>query len=137
MSVPASKRGVGRLEIITKARELKRYTLQICTNEKNFPKRYRWCVTNDIVKETNDMCRLIVSANAVKVETINDKLRRNERQKQAYELTEVLLEDIDTAYTFFHLDSDRVEFWTSQIVNIQTLLRSWMRSDAERYLNIG
>ena len=100
MSVPKSKRSHGRLEALTKARAIKNYTLQVCTNEKNFPKRYRWCITNNIVEETTEICRKIVRANAIRVVNIDDYNRRTLFQKEAYELTEVLLEDIDTAYTF-------------------------------------
>lgn len=52
MSVVKSKRGQGKLEILTKSRELTAYTIKICTNEKSFPKRYRWCITNKIVENT-------------------------------------------------------------------------------------
>lgn len=80
MSVPKSKRTHGKLEALTQARHLKTYTLQICTNEKNFPKRYRWCVTNNIVQEVVEICRLIVGANAIKVENEFDARRRLEKQ---------------------------------------------------------
>lgn len=133
MSVPKSKRTHGKLEALTKARSLKTYTIAICTNEKNFPKRYRWCITNNIVNETTEICRKIVRANSVKVENESDKNRRLQYQKEAYELTEVLLEDIDTAYAFFRLSSNRIEFWVSEVMELQKLLKGWMRSDAERY----
>ncbi len=32
------------------AKQLAIYTVKICTNEKNFPKRYRWCITQEIVQ---------------------------------------------------------------------------------------
>ena len=133
MSVPQGKREKGELETLTKARALKNYTMRICTNENNFPKRYRWCITNDIVKEATEICRLIVSANAVRVEQPQDATRRRERQKMAYELTEVLLEDVDTAFAFFHVPPKRIEHWTSQIMEVQKCLNGWMKSDAERY----
>jgi DNA-binding Lrp family transcriptional regulator len=41
MSVVKSKRGESDLAIINKSRELAVYTARICSNEKNFPKRYR------------------------------------------------------------------------------------------------
>lgn len=133
MSVPVGEREKGQLESLTKARNLKTYTLQICTNENNFPKRYRWCLVNDIVKETNEICRYIVGANAVRVKNSQDAYRRIERQNLAYELTEVLLEDIDTAYAFFRIDAKRIEYWTKQVVELQSLIKAWNKSDVERY----
>lgn len=57
MSVPASKRERGELAVFTKSSELTAYTVKICTNENNFPKRYRWCITNKIVDSAVDMNR--------------------------------------------------------------------------------
>ena len=42
MSVVKSKRGIGKMLVVTRANELAVYTIRICSNEKNFPKRYRW-----------------------------------------------------------------------------------------------
>lgn len=44
MSVVQSKRGEGQLLVLSKANELSVYTIKICSNEKNFPKHYRWCI---------------------------------------------------------------------------------------------
>ncbi len=49
MAVPEGKRTESKLAVQTKAIELAIYTVTICSNEKNFPKRYRWCLTNKIV----------------------------------------------------------------------------------------
>ena len=49
MAVPEGKRTESKLEVQTKARELANYTTTICSNEKIFPKRDRWILTNRIV----------------------------------------------------------------------------------------
>lgn len=46
MAVPEGKRTESKLAVQTKVIELAEYTITICSNEKNFPKRYRWCLTN-------------------------------------------------------------------------------------------
>lgn len=137
MSVPYSQRTQGKLAVVTKARELRTWTIHICSNEKNFPKRYRWCVTNKIVEDTNELCKLIIMANAVKVDNSDDKRRRLERQKMALELTESLLDMVTVAYETFHVKTERVELWTAQLTELQNLLRGWIRSDSERYKDIG
>lgn len=137
MTVPKSKRTEGKLQVITKARDLRSYTIKVCTNEKNFPKRYRWCITNGIVQDTNELVKLISSANAIKVEDASDKLRRRTYQKMALELTEVLLDSVSVAYEIFRIEASRIEYWTAELMDIQRLLRAWMRSDKERYKDIG
>ena len=137
MSVVAGKRGTGDLTVITKANDLVDYTLQICTNEKSFPKRYRWCVTNRIIDITYEICDLIIHANAVYVRPEDDSLsRRLSYQTRALEMTEVLLNQIQRAYRRFSLESGRVEYWTGLIEEIQRLIRGWRSADKERYKNI-
>lgn len=67
MSVPKSKRGTSKLEVITKANELATHTIHICSNESCFPKRYRWCITAKIVDAAVEISRLINMANSVYV----------------------------------------------------------------------
>lgn len=122
--------------VITKARSLRDYTIRTCCNEDHFPKRYRWCITNNIIKNCNQITDLILSANEVKVENLSDKLRRLERQKTALELTAVLLDNINVAYDVFHFKIKTLDEWTCRITDIQNLLRAWIKSDSARYTNI-
>ena len=136
MSIPASKRNQGEMVVITKARLLREYTIKTCTNENHFPKRYRWCITKNIIDNCNQVVDLILAANEVKVEHLSDKLRRLERQKTALELTAVLLDNINVAYDVFHFKIKTLDEWTRRITDIQNLLRAWIRSDSTRYINI-
>ena len=136
MSTPTSKRSQGEMVVITKARLLREYTIKTCTNEKHFPKRYRWCITKNIIDNCNQVTDLILAANEVKVENLSDKLRRLERQKTALELTTVLLDNINVAYDVFHFKINTLDEWTRRITDIQNLLRAWIRSDSTRYTNI-
>ena len=136
MSIPLSKRSPGEMVVVTKARILREYTIRICTNEKHFPKRYRWCITKNIIDNCNQVTDLILAANEVKVENLSDKSRRLERQKTALELTTVLLDNINVAYDVFHFKINTLDEWTRKISDIQNLLRAWIRSDSTRYINI-
>lgn len=102
MTVVKSKRGESDLTVVTKARELASYTLHICSNEKNFPKRYRWCITSDIVKDALEIHRNIRKANAVYVSIKSDYDTRRQYQNKAISSIDALLGDMDIAYvTFF------------------------------------
>lgn len=61
LSVIKSKRQEGKLQVLTKARELCAYTVMVCKNEKNFPKRDRWIITQPIVSEALNMNRKSIS----------------------------------------------------------------------------
>lgn len=138
MSVVAGKRGEGDLKVITVSGDLCDYTLQITSNEKHFPKRYRWNITNRILQITFDIDDHIIYANSVYVrEGDGSLLRRQTHQLEALELTNVLLRNIDRAYRRLGIDSDRIEFWTGQIKELQRLIRGWYRKDKERYEHIN
>lgn len=138
MSVVAGKRGEGDLKVITVSGDLCDYALQITSNEKHFPKRYRWNITNRILQITFDIDDHIIYANSVYVrEGDGSLLRRQTHQLEALELTNVLLRNIDRAYRRLGIDSDRIEFWTGQIKELQRLIRGWYRKDKERYEHIN
>ena len=130
MSVPKAKRSQGELRVLTKANSLMSYTIQICSNEKNFPKRYRWCITNRIIDTTADITDLIIRANSILIRS-EDDIENIERRvnivSQALEITYVLLNQVQIAYQVFKLSPDRVEYWTSEIIELQRLLRGWRK----------
>ena len=72
MAVVKSKRETGKLAAITKSNELAVYTIRICSNEKHFPKRYRWCITSKIVESALEINNLSNKANSVYVHDAND-----------------------------------------------------------------
>ena len=137
MSVVKSKRGETTLTVLTKARELSIYTIRICSNEKNFPKHYRWCITAKIVDATIDINNNVNMANAVYVKEAADRELRKAYQVRALAATYALLSMIDIAFCAFGIDSERVKYWTGLIVEVQNLIRNWRKSDTERYKTIG
>ncbi|HZK00969.1 MAG TPA: hypothetical protein VFC79_13210 [Tissierellaceae bacterium] len=133
MAVVKSKRGESELDIITKSRELAVYTIKICTNEKNFPKRYRWCVTNEIVKSVVMINSDIRRANEVFVKDDADYLLRKDFQSKAMSEIGALLGNMDIAYELFGVESKRIQHWTGLIIDVQILLRNWKKSDTKRF----
>ena len=136
MSVVKSKRGESDLEVITKSIALATYTIKICSNEKNFPKRYRWCITSKIVDATIDICNYINMANSVYVSSKQDHQTRRQYQNRALASSSSLLTMMGIAYKTFSIDDDRIEHWTRSVIDIQNLTRNWRKSDSERYKNL-
>ena len=131
MSVVKSKRGQGKLLVYTKANELAVYTMQICSNEKHFPKRYRWCITNEIVQCALGINNCIAAANAIYIADDDEDARKMCRSYQTKALAEsyALLSMIDIAYRAFGIESARIEYWTRLVKDLQTLLRNWRKSE--------
>ena len=91
MSVPKGARTEGQLQVMIELQALCTYTIQICKNEKNFPKRDRWILTQHIVKHAVDAYSLARQANAVRVSTMEDYKLRREYQIRCRTSLEALL----------------------------------------------
>ena len=134
MSVIKAKRQEGKLSVLVKAREMCVYTVTICKNEKNFPKRDRWILTQPIVSEALAIMSCIRRANAVNVETKEDYIYRRQQQIEAYSRCEAMLTLMEVAYKVLSIDSERIEYWTGLVIETENLLQRWKRSDKERYV---
>lgn len=133
MSVIKAKRKEGKLTVLLKARDLCVYTVTICKNEKNFPKRDRWIMTQPIVNEAISIFACARRANAVKVETDEDFKYRRRQQIEAYSRCEALLSLMTVAYETLHIEHDRIEHWTGLVVETENYLQRWIREDMKRY----
>lgn len=136
MSVIKAKSSEGKLQVLIQANNLCVYTVQICKNEKYFPKRDRWIMTQHIVHEALDVLCCIKRANAVNVATWEDYKYRRAQQVEAYSHAEALLTLLDVAYITLCIESQRIEFWTGQIISVENLLKKWRESDRKRYKSI-
>ena len=137
MSVRVGDRQQGKLQVLNKARVLKRYTLAVLKNDKYFPKSVRWMYAQPIHQEMRAACSCIRRANAVRVsDTINkenDYKYRRMQQVEAYAHLEALLDLIDDVYLARYISGRQAEHWTQLIVETEEYLMAWVRSDAERY----
>lgn len=138
MSVPKSKRSISKLEVITKANMLASHTIRICSNEKHFPKRYRWCITAKIVEHAIEISSLVNMANSVYINTESENWKsdwslRRGYQVQALAHTYSLLTMMDIAYRTFGIDGSKMDYWTGLVIDVQNLIRNWKKSDENRY----
>ena len=115
MSVPANLRSVPKLEVLKNARQLVIHTIKIVTNEKNFPKRYRWCFTNKLIDE---------------------KQLRRSYQTEALSQIYGILSYIHISYELFGLSESKIRYWVMIAEEEKVLIRKWRDSDADRYRNI-
>lgn len=133
MSVRKGERSEGKLQVLNKARELKRYTLGIIRSEKNFPKSTRWLYAYPIAEEIRKACVCIRHANSVFV-TCEEELRyRRVEQTKAHAHLDALLDLIDDVYDAAYITGRQVDYWTGLILQTDDLLKAWMKSDKEKY----
>lgn len=136
MAVPEGKRTESQLAFQTKAIELADYTTTICKNEKVFPKRDRWMITNRIIDKVVTILECTYEANDVYVATKDDYLERRELQKKARQATSSLLALMALAHEKYPLGSKRMEHWTKLVKEERNLILKWMKSDKDRFKNL-
>ena len=129
MSVVKSKRAQGRMRVITKSHELAEHTIRICSNEKNFPKRYRWCITAKIVDSAIEISSNLERANAIFVKTQKDYELRREYQLKALAETYSLHNMMRLSFDFFGFDTDKMCYWTMLLRDTRNLIRNWIKSE--------
>lgn len=120
MSVRKGDRGEGKLQVLNKARELKKYSLAALKNEKHFPKSTRWLYASPIATEVREACICIRHANSVYVTNAEEYSYRRMEQVKAHAHLDALLDLIDDAYDAGYISGDKVEFWTGLILKTDT-----------------
>ncbi len=133
MSVRKGDRGEGKLQVLNKARELKKYSLTIVKSEKNFPKSTRWLYASPITEEIRQACICIRHANSVYVSNEDEYRYRRMEQVKAHAHLDALLDLIDDAYDAGYISGGQVEYWTGLILKTDDLLKAWIKSDKEKY----
>ena len=132
MAVIKAKRKEGELEVLVKAKELCKYTLDMCKAEKHFPKRDRWILTQKIASEAIDTYGCIRKANAIRVTERCDYELRRTYQMEAYAHTDTLLGLIEIASVMDNVCIN-AEHWTGLADEVQKRMLGWRKSDRERY----
>jgi len=133
VSVPEGRRTESKLAVQTKTKELAFYTVSICGNEKVFPKRDRWAITNRIVTVALTIMEEVDMANDIYVANAGDYDLRRRSQTIALASTAKLLGLMELAYMKYNIESNRIRYWTQLAVDARDLIRKWRKSDNDRY----
>lgn len=148
MAIPKSKRTTTPLSVLVEADTLACYTIQICTDERRFPKRYRWCLTQQIIDAAIQAKMHIAKANSVYVSDRESATLRRTYQQRAIADIAALSAAMDTAFKLFsglrHIDTTsktkkriNIATWTAQLDKVKSLLLAWKKSDTEKYKSMG
>ena len=135
MSVPKSLRKEGKLEAQTLAYAFAAHTDRICSNERCFQKRNRWCTTTEIVQMGHKIAIAIDMANVTRLENP----RRLELQNEALEATYAIETLMEIAYRE-NLNSEgnptipdeKIEYWVKLLLALRSKIRRWRDGDKKR-----
>ena len=117
------------MDTLVKARQLATHTIHLCSNEKNFPKRYRWCITGKIVESAINVSNYVEMANSVYVKDHDDYVLRKQLQTKALAETYALYNMIEISKITFGLESGKAANWAKMVTDMQGMIRNWKKSD--------
>lgn len=147
MSVPVSKRAVGKLKIFPLIDALVKYTetkvqntnyfsvgLNQVVNEKIIPNNLKPVLAKNIYSETLAICNYTNRANKVFVKTRADYQLRREFQNKAISEISALRKDIERAMEVCDIPGKEIDYWEGLLEPIEELLRNWRNSEFEKYM---
>jgi len=126
-------RSSGDYDIIEKAKELAGYTLRITSNEKNFPKRYRYSVVNKIQEKILDILDNLVMAYELYPNSKTEFDKRILHQKEARAGLRSLMLMIEVAANTFDIKASTFAFWTDTTVELKDHVSGWIKADVKRF----
>ena len=150
MSVVQGKRCEGKLKVQTAAYDFASYTHKICSNEKVFLKRYRWCSTAKIIEAVDELAVYIDLANQVNIrkDLLPENLKKNLELRQSYQHKAIELSIrvetlMEIAYrnnrakenkpqpeeVIVGITEDKFNNWVGQLLDLRSLLRKWKESE--------
>lgn len=133
MSVPQYERGEGKFTVLIEANNLVCYTLQICSNEKNFDPKFQRVLMDDIIVTTKSIFLEAYLANEIKVESNHDGAQRLSKIKSAEYACDRLFALLQIAKRIYHIDSRRIKYWGAKTKIVKDLLHKWYLSERKRY----
>ncbi len=132
MSVVVGKRSETRLKVVDVAEKLANYTITMVTNEKRFPKRYRWIYAGKIGDSALNVNSLVHMANSIYPK---NKMEMKERLRFIIKaLAEVsnLLSLISLCRQQHDIDLDNVEYWLTTATYEKTLIMQWREANYKK-----
>lgn len=131
------ERTEGDYDILQKAKEVAGYVLRITQNEKFFPKRYRFSVTNKMQEKAMDIVEKLVEAYEIYPNSQKEFDERISRMKVARAEIRSLLTLTEVAAETFGIRASAFEHLTRLLVDLKTHLTAWIRSDLKRFKDKG
>lgn len=143
MSVVKGKRGENKLEVLGYAAKAAAETIRYVKKEKLFPRRERWILAAPIAMLATAAFICIRMANARYIEDAKDPAKAEMRktdieyrlhlEKIAHGCYQAQLGLMDIAYSLHEgVDSHTAEVWTGYVLDADSALLKWMKSEKGR-----
>ena len=119
------------LEVISKSIDLMRYTIQITSNHKRYPKKFLVLIQR-IQNTCLEIYDSLMHANRLQLQLNNEKAERLKLQTEAITLCDELSCYVQISMDMNLIGSDTVEYWQKKISDIKYMTIAWRSRDKAR-----
>lgn len=135
MSVPSSQRAENKLQALKDTFAMTTYTIQMCENEKVFPKKCRWNLCSRIIDQCLYAVIHIRQANRINAVDDESFSRRAELQNQVLLDFEALWGLMTIAFEAYSVPANKVETWSDLMLTAEERVMAWRTADIKRFKN--
>ena len=119
------------LAVVSKSKELIRYTIRITSNSKRYPRKYLILIQK-IQSTCLDLYDALMRANRLQLQLNNEKNERLKLQTEAITLCDELSCFIQISMDLNLIGSDTVEYWQNIVSDIKYMTIAWRTKDKVR-----
>lgn len=117
--------------IITKAKDLVKHTF-LMTNERRFPKKYRFTIVNRLHDLTIDIFQHIQEANELDLSDPQECRERRYEQKKALTACKTVLFLIELSFENGLISTEQCAAWSKCVLDVKYMTAKWRKQDRER-----
>lgn len=136
MAVVLGKRKVGQLAALTATLDLVAKTDAMCSNEKCFPRRKRWCTAKPLVDSVRQIAVCVNKANNIRLTRENAEFRR-EWQDKAIMFCIESETHMEVAYFEHPMPNSSINDWCAKMAKAKKAIIAWRDSDKKRLAENG
>jgi hypothetical protein len=130
--MPYNKSKFKEMEVVTEAKKLEYHTLVITSNEKRYPKKYRFSIVNRMQDYAMNIIGDLMEANDISLNDLIDRQMRLRLQRSALRNCRLLLHYIEVSYRLQFIDSGSFEHWAKIANSVRNMIAAWYLSDKNR-----
>ena len=117
--------------LISKAKDLVKHT-DIMTNDKRYPKKYRFTLVNRLQVKTLDIFECITEANELNLFDKDERAERLQLQRRALTLCKTVLFFIEVSHEKRLISGNQCETWTRLVMDVKNMAAKWHKQDKAR-----
>jgi hypothetical protein len=131
MNPPPKQAEQSEFTIIAKAKDLVKHTFRM-TNDRRFPKKYRFTIVNRLHDLTIDIFQHIQEANELDLADLQEFRKRRYEQKKALTKCKTVLFLIELSLELELISNDQCAAWTKAVLDVKYMTAKWRKQDQQR-----